>query len=343
MERRAYIRNRTAIAITLPASAVFVSIVILSTLRPSVAAPVVRSQARVGILVSASQSLHRVGLLSLLPAALAKHGWIEGRNTTFEWRFAEGRAERLVALARELADLRVDLIVAAGNVEAQATIRATPSTPIVLASALDPVGTGLVQSLARPGGNITGLMWADPGVATKMLELLAEAAPKVRRVALLYDAAASGIDPYIDADEVAARARGLTILRKPVSRRDDIAAVLASTVNEAADALKVVLIGNVGAEVPRVLEFAASRRLPTVFPIPAPVYQGGLLSYSPNPDDASARVAALVDRLLKGAKAAEVPFEHPMRFDIVINLKSAKALGLTIPPALLLRASEIID
>ena len=303
-----------------------------------------KGEARVGFLGIGSQAHYAAnGMASLVPSALRELGWVEGRNITFQWRFADGESATLTQHAAELIGLRVNAIITASNLEAEAARHATRSIPIVVYTALDPVATGLVQSLARPGGNITGVMWADVGVAAKMVDLMADAVPRARRLAILYDATVPGMEAYAEADEAVARVRGIKIVRARVSSREDVTRVLVTMRDHGADALKVAGAGVVGAETPRILEFAKVHRLPTIFTWPAPVERGGLMSYSPDLHHVSARVAALVDKVLKGAEPADLPFEHPSRFQIVINLKSARALGLTIPASLLLRADQVIE
>lgn len=296
--------------------------------------------ARVGILIAGSRNNV---WFQLLPTALHERGWREGRNLTLEWRIADGRPERLPELASELVRLGVQVIVAPFNIEAEAAQRATRSIPIVMVTAIDPVGAGLAQSLAHPGGNLTGVQWADPTLSAKNMQILKELLPGMQRVGMLYPTGVVGIEPYLEAAEVAARALGVTFHRFPVTRLEDVGGALAAAKKERVDALRVTIAGVVSAAEAQVREFASSNRLPTTYTIPPPVERGGLLSYSSRISENAARAAALVDKILKGAKPADLPFEYPTRTEFVLNLKTAKQLGITVPQSVLLRADRVIE
>ena len=279
----------------------------------------------------------------LLPAAFRKLGWIEGKNVVFDWRFADGRPAELPRLAAELIQLHPDVIIATSTGEAEAAFSASHTIPIVVMAALDPVGIGLARSLAHPGGTVTGLLYPEPGIAAKGVQILFEAVPKIRRLAVLYDPRTPGVEAYVEADQVAADAIRLEVRRFPVRSPEEVAAALNVIEKERADAIKQGGGAAVAAETPRILAFAAEHRLPTVFLVPGPVERGGLLSYAPILTEYGDRAAFLVDRILKGANPADIPFEYPTRYELVINLKTAKALGIKIPQSVLLRADRLIE
>ncbi len=297
--------------------------------------------ATVGYLVSGSRASQPFS--GLFSSAMREKGWVEGRNLTLEWRFADGQVSRLPELVSELVQLGVQVIYAGGNIEADAARRATRSIPIVMLNAIDPVGSGFAQSLARPGGNVTGIIWADPAFNAKSVQLLKEMLPRMRRLGLLHTAGYPGIQSQIDAIEAACRALGVSFNRFPVSRPEDVGAALAAARKEGVDALRVLYAGAVGVAINQILEFTATNKIPTSFTISSPVEQGGFMSYSPRLAESVSRAAALVDKLLKGAKPEEMPFEYPSRYELVVNLKTARALGLTIPQPILLRANRVIQ
>jgi len=280
---------------------------------------------------------------SLFPSAMREIGWVEGRNLTLEWRFADGQASRLPELASELVQRGVQVIFAPSQFEAEAARRATRSIPIVMLFAIDPVGSGFAQSLARPGGNVTGIIWGDPAFNAKSVQILKEVLPRMRRLGFLHTADYLGLQPHIDALEAACRALGVSFHRFPVARPEDVGAALAAAGKAGVDALRVAQAGAVGAATAQILEFTATNKIPTSFTTPAPVEQGGFMSYSPSLAESVARAAALVDKLLKGAKPGEQPFEYPTRYELVVNLKTARALGLTIPRSILGRADRVIE
>ncbi len=297
--------------------------------------------AKVGFLFTPSRATSQVP--ALFSSAMRESGWVEGRNLTLEWRFADGRPERLPALAAELAQLRVHVIVAPFNIEADAARRATDSTPIVMLVAIDPVAAGFAQSLARPGGNITGVLYADPEFSAKSVQLLKEAYPGMQRFGYLYPTGIAGFQRYVEEVEMAAHALGLGFHRYPLSRYEEIGAVLEAMRRDRVDALRVSYTGAVQAATVQLLEFAASHRIATSFSVPTAVERGGLMSYSPKLSDNAARGAAFVDRLLRGAVPADLPFEYPTRYELVVNVKTARQLGITLPPAILQRADRIIE
>jgi putative ABC transport system substrate-binding protein len=274
-------------------------------------------------------------------------GYVEGRNVVIEYRSAEGKLERLPALAAELVALKVDVIVAAaGTVAALAAKQATRTLPIVFIAVGDPMTTGLVTSLARPGGNITGLSALTPELVGKWLELLTQAVPGVSRVAFLWQPGVVGEraeKDILNGADAAGRALGVRV--QFVEARGgpaDIDRAFSQMTKARAGALTVVSTPMFGSERRRLVDLAAKNRLPTVYSFRGYVDAGGLMAYGPNNADLHRRAATYVDKILKGAKPADLPVEQPTKFELVINLKTAKALGLTIPPSLLGRADEVI-
>ncbi len=273
-------------------------------------------------------------------------GYVEGRNVVIEYRDAEGKDERLAALAAELVALNVDVIVAAaGTLAALAAREATRILPIVFIAVGAPVTSGLVTGLARPGGNATGLSAVSPDLASKWLELLKQAVPGVSRVAFLRQPGALG-----DADkdvlkqaEVAARALGVRFQLVEARGTADFDGVFSELTNARAGGLVVLSTPMFSSERTRLVDLAARHRLPTMFSFRSYVDAGGLMSYGPNVADLFRRAATFVDKILKGAKPVDLPVEQPTKFELVINLKTAKALGLTIPPSLLQRADQVIE
>lgn len=310
--------------------------------------------APLGIPAQQTPKVYRIGVLSEagparwnspLARALQEFGWIEGQNLRIEWRFAQGDVKRLPGLANELVRLRVDLIVAASNHAIAAAQQATTSIPIVMMMAGDPVGSGFVKSLARPGGNVTGTTIHTPEVAGKSLEILKDAFPAARDVSVILEPDWPGMPAYIRNADAAARALGLRLHYLEVRGPAGLELVLPRVRRERPDVLYVVPTGTVATQHQRIITFAMEEKLPTVWPgAPATFAQaGGLLTYGFNLDEVVRRTAAIVDKVLKGARAADVPVEQPSRFDLAINLKTARALGLTIPPSTLVRATQIIE
>ena len=263
-----------------------------------------------------------------------------------EYRDAEGKLERLPALAAELVALKVDVIVAAGTPAALAAKQATRTLPIVFAAAADPVASGLVTSLARPGGNVTGLSILAPELVGKCLEQLKQAVPGVSRVAVLWQP--GGLGERTEKDmlkgaEVAARALGVRLQFVEARGPADFDRAFSDMTRARAGALTVLASAMFFSERRRLVDLAAKNRLPAVYPLREFVDAGGLMSYGPNLADLFRRAATYVDKILKGAKPGDLPVEQPTKFELVINLKTAKALGLTIPPSLLQRADQVIE
>jgi len=273
-------------------------------------------------------------------------GYVEGRNVVIEYRSAEGRFERNPSLVAELVALKVDVIFAPGTPGALAAKQATRTLPIVFTTAGDPVESGLVTSLARPGGNVTGLSVLGPELVGKYLELLTQAVPGVTRVAVLWQPGGFGERTEKDMlkrAEAAARALGVRVQFVEARGPGDFDRAFSEMTRARAGALTVLGNTMLLLEQRRLVDLAAKNRLPTVFPFREYVDAGGLMSYGANPGDLFRRAATYVDKILKGAKPADLPVEQPTKFELVINMKTAKALGLTIPPSLLGRADEVIQ
>jgi len=276
--------------------------------------------------------------------ALRERGYIEGQNITIEYRYAEGKPDRLPELAVELVRTKVDIIVTAGGDSlVRAARNATKTIPIVMSGGgVDPVGAGFVESLARPGGNVTGFTNLSTELGGKRLELLKEAVPKVARVALLYDPTIQA--NVLDVKEVqnASRALGLTVRSWEVRAADGFDRVFAALNKERPDGLYVSVGPLTNTNRNRTVSFATKSLLPSVFGRREFVESGGLMSYGVDLSNSYRRVAYFVDRILKGAKPADLPVEQPTKFEFVINLKTAKQIGLTIPPNVLMRADRVI-
>jgi putative ABC transport system substrate-binding protein len=273
-------------------------------------------------------------------------GYVEGRNVVIEYRDAEGKFERLPALAAELVALKVDVILVPGTPHALAAKHATRALPIVLAGVPDPVTSGLVTNLARPGGNITGLSNLAPDLVGKRLEQLRQAVPGVSRVAVLWSPGAHGERTEKDMlkeAEVAAPALGMRLQFVEARSSENFDRAFSNMTRARAGALTVLPSSMFSNERSRLVDLAAKNRLPAVYPWREAVDAGGLMSYGADQADLYRRAATYVDKILKGAKPGDLPIEQPTKFELVINLKTAKALGLTIPPSLLQRADQVIE
>jgi putative tryptophan/tyrosine transport system substrate-binding protein len=273
---------------------------------------------------------------------LRELGWIEGRNFAIEYRWGEGRNERFAEFAAEFVQLKVDLIVTYGTAAVLAAKQATSAIPIVFPVAGDPVGSNLVKSLARPGGNVTGLSLQKTDLADKRLELLREVVPGFRRLAIM--ANVGNPSPMLEMREVQATARklGNEVATFEIRRAEDIAPVF-DALKGRADALYVCGDTLIDTNRVRIIILALGLRLPTMADFPEYVEAGGLISYGPNFPDMFRRAAGYVDKILRGAKPDDIPVEQPTKFELVINLMTAKALGLDVPTALIARADEVIE
>jgi len=294
----------------------------------------------------------RIGVLSTADGpeweafrqALRALGYVEGQNMFIEYRWHAGKFENLPALAADLVKLNVDVIVTAGPQPTRAARAATASIPIVFVTVGDPVGLGLAESLARPGGNITGFQTlVQGGFGGKQLELLKEAVPTIVRVAVLMIPSNPLHRPYLEETGAAADALKLKLHVVEARTADDLDKAFEAAVRERADAMHVYGDSITFLHRKRVADLALQSRLPTIYLFKPNVEAGGLMSYGPSEPDMYRRAATSVDKILKGAKAGEIPIEQPIKFEFVINLKTAKALGLTIPPSLLARADQVIQ
>ena len=292
---------------------------------------------RIGALVSASVSLEP------LREGLREVGYVEGQNLAIEWRNAEGKTERFDGLAAELVRLKVDVIVATNPAATFAARRATASIPIVMVNTPDPVQLGLVVSLGRPGGNITGTTTLSADLSIKQLELLKEAVPQVARIAVLSNPSNPWHSLAIKGAETAARSLAVHVQIVAVRGPEDLDNAFATMTRERTGAVLVLSDPMTFFHRTRLADLAAKRRLPTMHGVRGYVDAGGLMSYWAHQADLYRRVASYVDRIVKGAKPGDLPIEQPTKFELVINLKTAKALGLTIPQSLLLRADHVIQ
>jgi ABC-type uncharacterized transport system substrate-binding protein len=299
--------------------------------------------ARIGY-ISSGDPASESNRIEAIRLALRDLGYIEGQNIAIEYRYAEGKQDRFPELAAELARLRVDIIVVGGDALARAAKNATKTIPIVMmGSGSDPVEIGLIESLARPGGNITGLTLLSRELGGKRLELLKEAVPKLARVAVLYDPAIPGNVREVKEDlPVAARALGLTIQPWEVRDADGFEKVFTGLNKERPNGLYVTSNPLTRGNMKRVGDFAIKSRIPSVHGGRESVDAGGLMYYGADTAESYRRVAYYVDRILKGARPADLPVEQPTKFELVINLKTAKQIGLTIPPNVLARADKVI-
>ena len=270
-------------------------------------------------------------------------GYAEGQNLLIDWRWAEGQFERLPALAAELVNLDVALIVAGGATSTSAAQGVTAAIPIVMAQVVDPVGGGYVAGLARPGGNITGLSTLAPGISGKRLELLKQAVPHLARLAVLDNAATPGNAQALRETELAARASGVQLHYRDVRRPEEIEGAFREASEARADALLALGSPLFILERRRMVDLAVQYRLPATYQSAEHVRDGGLMTYSVSIDDLYRRAATYVDKILTGAKPADLPVELPTEFELVVNLKTANALGLTIPQSVLQQATEVIQ
>jgi putative tryptophan/tyrosine transport system substrate-binding protein len=297
---------------------------------------------RVGVLDAGAPMADTSPFGASLIRGLAQHGYMQGRNLVLERRGAEGRIDRLPRLVGELAASKADVIVTTTYPAALAAKQGT-TLPVVVAIGGDPVGTGLVESLARPGGHMTGVSDVSVELTPKRMELLKQMAPSLRRVAMLWNAADLGMTLRYRASESGAKAMGITVQPLGVREPEDFDEAFAAMNRAMPDAILMVSDVLTMLNRKRVFEFAAMHRLPAIYEYDFIVREGGLMSYAPDRDEIFGRAAALVDRILKGAKPADLPFEVPTRFKLVINRKTARAIGLEIPTTLLVTADEVIE
>ncbi len=303
----------------------------------------------------APAKVRRIGLLSSFSPSdtalwhqafrqgLRDRGWVEGKNISIEYRYAEGSSDRLPDLATELVRLKVDIIVTAVTTDALVAKNATRAIPIVMAAASDPVATGLVESLARPGGNITGLSQMSPQLAGKRLELLKEIVPKLSRVAVLWNPQRASSTLTWKELQLPARQLGIQLHSLEVRSPDDLDKAFEDATRARAGALVITGDPVIVTNLRRIAGLAAKSRLPSIFQITEFADSGGLVSYGPDRSDMYRRAATYVDKILKGAKPGELPIEQPTKFEMVINMKTAKALGIKIPQSILVQTTRVIE
>jgi putative ABC transport system substrate-binding protein len=304
-----------------------------------------------------ARKLYRIGYLTVpsresaqgvarsFQSGLQDLGWVEGQNVAIDYRFAGSRLDRLPDLAAELA-LRADVIVAGANAAVTAARNATRTTPIVMFLAIEPVASGLVASLARPGGNVTGLtLTAGPEIYGKQLQLLKDAFPRISRVTILLNAASPSDTRAMRAQEIESATRALGLQRHVIEIRNpgDFDHAFAAMTTAHADAMFIPQDSMFYQHQARLAQLAAKTRLPAMWGLREHVEAGGLMAYATDLNDVARRAAIFVDKILKGAKPAELPVEQPTKFDLVINLKTARALGLTIAPSFIARADRVIE
>jgi putative ABC transport system substrate-binding protein len=297
---------------------------------------------RIGMLRTGSPS-HRPEEIEAFRKGLRDLGYVEEQNIAIAFRFAEGREDRLPELAAELVRLKVDVIVANGAVAIRAAKQATSTIPIVMAEVGDPIRTGLVASLARPGGNITGSTILGPETGAKRLQLLKETVPKLSRVAFLWNPTNPSNRLHFEDIQLGAKALSVILQSVEIQSPDGFDSAFAAMRRNRPDALIMTADPLHRLHVGRIIEFAARSRLPTMYQLREHVEAGGLMAYGTSLPDLFRRAAVYVDKILKGAKPGDLPVEQPTKFELVINLKTAKALGLTIPPSLLFRADQVIQ
>ncbi len=291
---------------------------------------------RIGVL---SESLPQLSVLKTLKAL----DYEEGRNLVIDYKFARGRPELLDGLAAELLAAKPDLLIAPLNTEAAALKRATSSIPIMMLWITAPVELGLVASMARPGGNLTGTTTNPIEMAGKMVQLLRETIPRSSRIVMLNDPSYPGMTLYLKSSEQAASAMGIQFEGLAVRTLADLDMAFAALKRNPPDGIMVSMTGVILGNVQLIVEFTALHKLPALYSIKRPVMIGGLMSLSPDFGEMGKRQIAMIDKLLKGAKPSEMPIEQPTNFELAINMKTARAMGLTIPPAVMLQATELIE
>jgi putative ABC transport system substrate-binding protein len=298
---------------------------------------------RVGVLALGSPTPDRIALDESFRQALRELGHVEGRSITIEWRWAEGKLDQLPRLAAELVQRPVDVIVTGATSSTRAAKQATTTIPIVMVTVPDPVEAGLVRSLGHPGGNITGTTLMTPELSGKQLELLKEVVPSAARVGVLRDPRGTGHRITLHAAEAAARALRLDLRIVDARGPDDFQPAFTLLRRERVGAVLVLAHPTFFGHRLRLAEAANESRLPTLYGAIEHAHAGGLMAYAASVVESYRRGAVFVDRILKGAKPADLPVEQPTKFDLIINMKTAKALGLTIPPAVLARADHVIE
>ncbi len=333
-ERGRSIENPKSVGLALIALALVVAGAVAQAQQP-------KNIPRIGYLTSVSPATDS-GRREAFRQGLRELGYVEGKNIAIENRYAEGEFHRLPDLAGELVGLKVDVIVVSSMPGVLAAKNATQIIPIIMTNVGDPVGEGVVASLARPGGNVTGLTGVAPDLSGKRLELLKETIPRLSRVGVLWDPRTHAISVLFKETQGAARPLDVQLQSLEVRQPEDFESAFKAAIEGRTDAVAVLQSGFITTHRKRIVELATKNRLPTMFGEGAHVESGGLMSYGPSYDDLFRRSAIFVDKILKGRKPADLPVEQPTKFELVINLKTAKQIGLTIPPNVLARADRII-
>jgi ABC-type uncharacterized transport system substrate-binding protein len=311
-----------------------------------VCTPAAEPQARlptIGFISGSSVSAQTEQYRDAFREALRGLGYVEGRTVAIEYRWADFKYERLPGLADDLVERKVDVLLAVNAPALEATARATKTIPIVTTVLLDPAAAGLVTSLGRPGGNITGLSLVAPEVVGKQVDLLKEVVPALSRLAVLANRANPGTAPQLKAAEEAARTLGVRLHIVEARSAGQLESAFASIARERADAVLVLVDAALANSAERIAALALRHRLPVVYGLPAHARAGGLLAYGVELGDLYRRAATYVDKILKGARPADLPVEQPTKFELVVNMKTAKALGVSMPPTVLLRADTVIE
>jgi putative tryptophan/tyrosine transport system substrate-binding protein len=296
---------------------------------------------RIGLLIGSSESFV-APYIAIFRQALRALGYVEGGNIAIEYRYADGNYGRLPILAADLVRLKVDVVVTEGTPPTRAAKQATTAIPIVMTVTGDPVAAGLVTNLARPGGNLTGASFFFPEIAAKRLQLLKEVIPALSRVTVVWNPSNAVHGPTVKAVEAAAKALGIDVQHVHIQAPADVDGALLA-VSKRRESLVVLEDGMINVCSTQIAEVAARHRLPTIFGLTTFVEAGGLMAYGPNRPELWRRAATFVDKILKGAKPGDLPVEQPVRFDLVINVKTAQGLRLTIPPSVLVRADQLIE
>jgi len=299
---------------------------------------------RIGLLMGRSRPANlEADYYGAFPRAMRGLGYVEGRNVHYEWRFADGKMEALAGLASELVRLKVDVIVTGGTAPASAAHRATKTIPIVMASVGDPLAGGLVANLARPGGNTTGLTNLNVDVSPKLLELLTKTVPKVSKVAVLLNPANPTSEAIFQGLQGAARGMRIEVTAANARTSEEIQSAFSQIRQQRAEALVVVADPYLIQQRRQIAELALKNRLPAIYGLREHVEAGGLMSYGPNRHEIYGRAATYVDKILKGTKPDDLPIEQPTKFELVLNLKAARALGLKFPPDVATLAEAVIQ
>jgi len=299
---------------------------------------------RIGILVPRSRPASLEShFLGAFPPAMRELGYVEGKNLVIEWRFADGKYERLPALAVELVKLKVDVILGVGSAGVQAAQQTTASIPIVMASVIDPLSSGFVASLAHPGGNITGLSNMTSDLSPKHLEMLVKTVPNLSRVAVLLNPANPAHPAILRSVQTAAQRVGMTVLPAEARTGEQVVSALAAIAKQRAGAMILAIDAFFTQQARQIAELAVSNRLPSISAFREYAEAGGLMSYGQNLADNFRRAASYVDKILKGAKPGDLPVEQSTKFELVVNRKTARALGLTIPAGIMVLADRLIE